>query len=72
MVSPMRTRDDIGAAAEEFCDKVWYDRQQLVTRTESGAKIRRRRSRWEKIRPVHGRSNTARTNLGPYTILSGA
>jgi hypothetical protein len=30
MVSPMRTRDDIGAAAEEFCDKVWYNRQQLL------------------------------------------
>src|SRR5262249_30872343 len=30
MVLPMRTRDDIGAAADEFCDKVWYDRQQLL------------------------------------------
>jgi hypothetical protein len=26
MVLPMRTRDDIAAAEEEFYDKVWYDR----------------------------------------------
>jgi hypothetical protein len=28
LVLPMRTRDDIEAAACQFCDKVWYDRHQ--------------------------------------------
>ena len=35
LVLPMRTRDDIEAAACEFCDKVWYDRQQMLSKRES-------------------------------------
>ena len=35
MIPPMRTRDDIGAAEAEFFDKVWYDRQQMLSKRES-------------------------------------
>jgi len=60
MVLPMRTRDDIGAAAEEFCDKVWYNRQQLLydrrqIRRTDGEDVARC------IEDKYGKAN-----LGPY------
>ena len=67
MVSPMRTRDDIGAASEEFYDKVWYDRHQSSkARTKSGK---------EKLSTVFHQADFAarkieaeygKGNLGPY------
>jgi hypothetical protein len=41
IVLPMRTRDDIGAAEEEFDDKVWYDRHQM-RKTQLGEDAARR------------------------------
>jgi hypothetical protein len=57
---PMRTRDNIEAAAEEFCDKVWYDRQQLLYNRH---KIRRTDGE-DVARCIEDKYGKA--NLGPY------
>ena len=64
MVPPMRTRDDIGAAAEEFYDKVWYDRHQsLKAQTKSGEEklVHQGEFAARRMEAQYGKDN-----LGPY------
>jgi hypothetical protein len=69
---PMRTRGDIGAAAEEFSDKVWYDRHQsLKTRIESGEQKLSEESMacfQQGEDAARGKEDRyGKDNLGPYT-----
>ena len=61
MVLPMRTRNAIDEAAGEFCDKVWYDRQQLLYERHQ---IRKTKVGEDAARCIEDKYGKA--NLGPY------
>jgi hypothetical protein len=73
---PMRTRDDIDAATEEFYDKVWYDgHQRLKAQIKSGEQKLSKGSmacfRRARMPPERKKTNTARVTLA-HTMTSSA
>ena len=63
---PMRTKDDIIAAEGEFCDKVWYDRQQVHLENGSLKTAPKHIVRGAKAGALKMEAKYGKDNLGPY------